>query len=168
MCVWAEKEVPGVPALLPKQATLRVAMETVLWFNLLQGTYTPYILFIINYPVILSYWLYASQPVTIFRIQWCFPITPCTHLYLPPPSLFFSPSFSAGVPEEARPQAGSGLLPPETSPAPRQVPAATQGSVQLSQSVMERHTMHVSEIWFSQTMKVFLPCWKIVSLKAYS
>lgn len=27
-------------------------------------------------------------------------------------------SLSAGVPEEAGPQAGSGLLPPETSPTP--------------------------------------------------
>lgn len=41
-------------------------------------------------------------------------------------------SFSPGMPEEAGPQAGSGLLPPETSPTPHQVPAATQGSVHQS------------------------------------
>lgn len=46
-------------------------------------------------------------------------------------------SLSAGVPEEAGPQAGSGLLPSETSPTPHQVPAAAQGSVHLSQSEIE-------------------------------
>lgn len=33
-----------------------------------------------------------------------------------------------GVPEEAGPQAGPGLLPPQTSPTPHQVPVAAQGS----------------------------------------
>ena len=41
------------------------------------------------------------------------------------------------MPEEAGPQTGFGLVPPETGPAPHQVPAATQGSVHPSQSVME-------------------------------
>lgn len=38
------------------------------------------------------------------------------------------------MPEEAGPQAGSGLLPPKASPAPHQVPATSQGSVELNQS----------------------------------
>lgn len=51
--------------------------------------------------------------------------------------LCLSLALSPGVPEETGPQAGPGLLPPETSPAPHKVPAAAQGSVHLSQSVME-------------------------------
>lgn len=68
--------------------------------------------------------------------------------------LFFFP----GVPKEAGPPAGPGLIPPETSPTPHQVPAAAQGCVYQSQLVMGRsHTllkvrligdvMSVSTIW---------------------
>lgn len=59
---------------------------------------------------------------------------PCfSELSSPPQTLSFSFPVSAGVPEEAGPQAGSGQLPSETCPTSHQVPAAPQGVVPLSQ-----------------------------------
>lgn len=59
--------------------------------------------------------------------------------------------FFPGVPKEAGPQAGPGLIPPETSPTPHQIPAAAQGCVCQSQLVMKDKligdVMSVVTIW---------------------
>lgn len=47
-----------------------------------------------------------------------------------------------GVPEEAGPQTGPGLLPPQTSPAPHQVPVAAQGS--RSGNVIDRSIFYTN------------------------
>lgn len=98
-CVRAEGEVPGVRALLPEQASLGAAVETVLRLSLLPGTSKPL--------PRLKYLL-----CEVARFELCFlNILPVDFIF------FFFLSFFEGVPEEAGSQAGPRLLPPQTSPA---------------------------------------------------